>query len=247
MEGATDEAIAKIRKIMRLVRRAATEGERQAALQAAKRLAAQSGLELSEFDGSDTDIAQTIEVMDEDGKTTNKSTEVRLASQVLFRQFGVLVVFNVSKRYGMNEWGDRVRKSDMVTLTWVGNRLNIGVAKYAMEIMLRESRKHWRVAHGCVSSLKREHFMRGWFYRIEKELIAHPLRNDRDVLEKEKEDVKKRLERMERERNMGKFRESRRDPDAESVMQGFSAAGSVKLSRPMDGGGYAPTQRLGVA
>lgn len=247
MGSATDEAIAKIRKIMRLVRRAATEGERQAALQAAKRLAAQSGLELSEFEGSDIDIAQTIEVTDESGKTTNNSVEVRLASQVLYRQFGVLLAFTFHKRHGYNDWGELVRKRDMVTLTWVGNRLNIGVAKYVMEIMLRESRKHWRTAKGGFIDLKREHFMRGWFYRIEKGLIEHPLRNDREVLEREKDDVKKRMERMEREHNMRKFRERKvRDIDAESVMNGFSMAGSVKLSRPMNGS-ESRTAMLGVS
>lgn len=230
-----DEAIAKIRKIMRLVRKAATEGERQAALQAASRLAQCHNIHIEDFTDYDIDIAETVVVHDNKFKTTNQSVEVRLATQVLYRHFGV-VVFWKCRRDGL---------AKRTSLSWVGNKLNIGVAKYAFEIMLRESRKHWRECQGW--GFKRDHFIRGWFYTIERKLEENPLRNDTDVFNKETEDARKKIKRLEEEGDFTQRHERRvRNFDHESVIRGAKMAERVNLSRPVGSGGYSQTPVVGV-
>lgn len=230
-----DEAIAKIRKIMRLVRKAATEGERQAALQAASRLARCHNLHLEDFTDSDIDIAETVVVHDNKFKTTNMVIEVRLATQVMYRHFGVVVFWHVRMEEGKKR----------TSLSWVGNRLNIGVAKYAFEIMLRESRKHWRECQGW--GFKRDHFIRGWFYTIERKLEEHPLRNDTEVFNKETEEARKKLKRLEDEGDFNTRHERRvRNYDTESVIRGARMAERVNLSRPVGSEGYSQTPSVGV-
>ena len=230
-----DEAIAKIRKIMSLVRKAATEGEREAALQAASRLAQCHNLHLEDFSDSDIGIAETVVLYDSKFKTNNMGIEVRLATEVLYRHFGVVVFWQIRKE------GLKKRTS----LSWVGNRLNIGVAKYAFEIMLRECRKHWRECQGWW--FKRVHFMRGWFYTIEKKLEEHPLRNDTDVFNKETEEARKKVKRLVDEGGFTERHERRvRNYDHESVIRGARMAERVNLSRPVDSTGCSQTPAVGV-
>jgi hypothetical protein len=225
--------------------------EDRAALAAAKRLAELSGVCIDDIDtGFDLDAVVEIRDGEDEAKSSNAGVEINLAVQIIFRHFAVRIIYAQSREpvetYGLVPYGERMLRFRTKTrFTWIGSRLNIGVAKYAFHIMVREARKEWRKVAGW--GLKKGSFMIGFYHRINQELERNPLRNDIDKLKAEDRAAQERLDRLIKERDIAMRRIRRADhSDTEAMCRGYDAAEHVRLSRPMDGGGYAPAQRLGV-
>lgn len=230
---AIEVALSRIRKILRLVRNAGTDGERQAAIEAARRIAEQNGIALEEVDGIDFD--RVVQVEDETARCKNFSVEAKYAAQIIFRHFGVVIIFN------RNRNGYNGRLSSRCRLTWVGQKINIGVAKYAYLIMLREANRYLK---GKVYN-SRKSYLLGFFHAIEETLRRNPLRNDVEQLRKEAERIDKSLS------GVGRMKDRKSDIDTDSYISGNIDGQKVRLSRPMEGAdANAPmigeTLKLGV-
>lgn len=242
----TDAVIEKIKKCMRLARKAGTDGERQAAEAAAKRMADAHWIALDTISVTDADARATFEK----GEKTyiRRGVEDGWISTILRDHFGVTVI----QHYRTGDY--RMR------LSFIGCRINIEVAKYVWDILRRESASAWRDATkknlrdlrdtaemaGMVipfgykfkTTLKKASFMAGWFYAINEKLTAHPLRNDRDQFEAEKKAMEQEYERYKSEVDGGvKETPSRTGNlnDQSAIMAGIAAGKKVNLSRPCEG------------
>ena len=252
-----EDIIAKIKKVMRLAKRAATEGEKTAAEESAKRLAFRAGVNLDDIEVSDADI-KTEERMDAEWSTWPGS-EIGYITAVLREHFGVIPIQH--------------RHGNKVKYRWVGTAINIEIAKHIYVLLLRECRKAWkdaRIAKGlarglahqsygykdpskqrqlvALSNLKKRSFLDGWFYTIHEKLRANPIRNDIEQFKAEKKDCEEFFRRMQEEQDI-EDREDRKskDQDRTSVLMGFKAAKSVNLSRPCEGRGYSgPAAEIGI-
>lgn len=219
-----EEIIAKIRKVLALAKKAGTDGEKDAAMNAAKRLAAANGIDLDEMEDT-ISVAPATAAADAEYTSAkmNGGEEMRLSMAIIRTHFGVCM--------GVIESGKKVR------LLWFGNRINIGVAQYVYHILMRESRKSWEAVKGM--GLKRDMFMHGWFSRIHELLTLHPIRNDMDVLDQERKEAEKAMEEFKKNNEgeeRGRLRKGKgNDMDGKSVIEGYDRAKSVVLSRPVDG------------
>ena len=256
MEDRQDEVIEKIKKAMRLARKAGTDGERAAAEAAAKRLADAHGISLASVEVTECD-AKAVRV-DGEKDWTRTGKECHYAAIILRKHFGVIVIQHFRR-------GSRKMKLDLI-----GSRLNIAVAEYVYEILWRESLRAWHTAHRAVKAeydnmllanglqherdwagrrkrpvlLKKDSFMSGWYARIDEKLTAHPLRNDMAQLEAEKKAAEDLLKRQQGVKN----KDVRSDKsDAESAAKGYAEADKVNLSRPCEGRGRSPLQVGGAS
>lgn len=229
-----EEIIAKIRKVLALARKAGTDGEKDAAMNAAKRLAAANDIDLDEMEDTISVAPATTSVDAEyTSAKMNGGEEMRLSMAILRTHFGVCM--------GVIESGRKVR------LIWFGNRINIGVAQYVYHILMRESRKAWESVKDM--GLKRDMFMHGWFSRIHEILTAHPIRNDLDVLEAERKAAEKQMEKFAQEQQEAQKRlrkGSGSDMDGNSVVEGYDRARSVVLNRPVDGTEMERGEEIGM-
>ena len=252
MQDNQDEVIEKIKKAMRLARKAGSDGERAAAEAAARRLADAHGISLESVEVTECD-AKAVRVDGEEAKWRRTGKECHYAAMTLRKHFGVIVIQHFRR-------GDRRMKLD-----FIGSRLNIAVAEYVYEILWRESLRAWDAAHKAVVKefdaimetngiehrrdwagrrqrpvlLKKDSFMCGWFARIDEKLTAHPLRNDMAQLEAEKKAAEDLFKRQQDIKN----RSVRRDnSDMESAAKGYAEADKVNLSRPCEGRGRSPLQ-----
>lgn len=212
---AVEVALSRIRKILRLVRNAGTDGERQAAIEAARRIAEQNGIALEEVDGIDFD--RVVQVEDETARCKNFSVEAKYAAQIIFRHFGVVIIFNRTRSNG--------RISSKCRFTWVGQKINIGVAKYAYQIMLREANRYLK---GKVYN-SRKSYLLGFFHAIEETLRRNPLRNDVEQLRKEAQRIDQSLT------GVGRMKDRKSDIDTDFYISGNIDGQKVRLSRPMEG------------
>lgn len=256
MEDRQDEVIEKIKKAMRLARKAGTDGERAAAEAAAKRLADAHGISLASVEVTECE-AKAVRV-DGEKDWTRTGKECHYASMILRKHFGVIVIQNFR------------RGSRKMRLDFIGCRLNIAVAEYVYEILWRESLRAWCEAHKAVVKeydammeangiehrrdwagrrkrpvlLKKDSFMSGWYARIDEKLTAHPLRNDTAQLEAEKKAAEDLLKRQHgiKDRNFHPDKS-----DRESMMKGYAEADKVNLSRPCEGRGRSTLQVGGGA
>lgn len=252
MEDRQDEVIEKIKKAMRLARKAGTDGERAAAEAAAKRLADAHGIRLESVEYTESD-AKAVRVDGEEAKWTRTGKECHYACMILRKHFGVIVIQHF--RRGCRK----------MQLDFIGSRLNIAVAEYVYEILWRESLRAWRAAHEAVKKeydglllahglqherdwagrrkrpvlLKKDSFMSGWYARIDEKLTAHPLRNDMEQLAAEKKAAEDLLKRQQgiKDRNFHSDKS-----DRESMAKGYAEADKVNLSRPCEGRGRSPLQ-----
>lgn len=257
MEDRQDEVIEKIKKAMRLARKAGTDGERAAAEAAAKRLADAHGISLASVEVTECD-AKAVRIDGDADRWTRTGKECHYAGMILRKHFGVIVIQHFR------------RGSRKMRLDFIGSRLNIAVAEYVYEILWRESLRAWGEAHKAVVKeydaimeangvehrrdwagrrqrpvlLKKDSFMCGWFARIDEKLTAHPLRNDMAQLEAEKKAAEDLLKRQQGVKN----KDVRSDKsDAESAAKGYAEADKVNLSRPCEGRGRSPLQVGGGA
>lgn len=223
------EIVERIRKALRLARKAATEGERQAADNAARRMAKSYGIDIAEIEGetADADGGKAVVI---DGKTVNPDApEIQLAAWILDRHFSIAIAF------------EKVR-GGKVKVLWFGNRINIGVAQYAWNIMVRESVKSYERME---KKPERGLFMRGFFFAIDYLLTVHPLRNDSDLAKAEKDAAKRKLEERKEEQEF-KLKGTGKDggDDGDAVIKGYKEGAKVRLNRPVGG---SQTKRGGIS
>ena len=224
--------IAKIKKAMRLAQKAGTEGERVAAERAAHRLAESNGIDISTLKIGDSEAKA---VMKDDGdKFRHYGAESGFAYQLIRKHFGVIVM----------EWRKKNSTSSIRRVTFFGVNINIEIAKYVYVILMREFHKDYREVKGW--GLDKRSFMTGWFMQIDKKLTDHPLRNDRDQFEAEKEAAERKFKEYQSKTDNIKMRTiNRSNKDAESLYRGFRSAEKVNLSRPCEGQAYASPFSLG--
>lgn len=256
----TDSIVNKIKSALRLARRASTDGERDAAEAAAKRLADRYGIALETVEVQDSQVKTGIAV-DKDWRTRT-GVEIGYCSGILHKHFGVILI--------QETYGNKVR------FKWIGTAVNIDVAHYAFDIMFRESRKAWRE----ISAVKREAsslldmirrsgtriggasmkelhetarlnknaYMSGWFSAIDRKLTANPLRNDVENFVAEKNAAESALEKY-KEQNPKLKTSDGKKPDGDSAMScslGYSAGSKVNLSRPVASSGRTATPMIGA-
>ena len=214
--------IEKIKKAMRLAQKAGTEGERVAAERAAHRLAESNGIDISTLKIGDSEAKA---VMKDDGdKLRYYGAESGFAYQLIRKHFGVIVM----------EWRDKNSRSSIRRVTFFGVNINIEVAKYVYVILMREFHKDYKEVKGW--GLDKRSFMTGWFMQIDKKLTDHPLRNDRDQFEAEKEAAERKFkEYQSKTDNIKMITINRSGKDAEALYRGFRSAEKVNLSRPCEG------------
>lgn len=226
----------KLRHIMRLARRAGTDGERQAAELAARRIADRHGIALESVEVG-PDVGRTVKA-DEATSGAYRGCEFGMAAWIIREHFAVQVMFCVN-RLGHGH------------LSWFGTRINIDVARYAFDILIRECRKHCRAARAKHVrtwherlKFRKESFMRGWFHVINEKLTAHPLRNDLETFAAEKRRLEAAFDRYRQNNAVTDVRHRPRETNAWAVAAGMEAAQSVNLSRPCEGR-CAPAAQVG--
>ena len=224
--------IAKIKKAMRLAQKAGTDGERVAAERAAHRLAESNGIDISTLKIGDSEAKA---VMKDDGdKLRHYGAESGFAYQLIRKHFGVIVM----------EWRYKNSTSSIRRVTFFGVNINIEIAKYVYVILMREFHKDYKEVKGW--GLDKRSFMTGWFMQIDKKLTDHPLRNDRDQFEAEKEAAERKFKEYQSKTDNIKMRTiNRSNKDAESLYRGFRSAEKVNLSRPCEGQASASPFSLG--
>lgn len=247
----TDEVIDKIKRILRLANRAGTDGEANAAKAAAKRLADKSGIRIDDIEAGDSDIS-TVHVADEKWISAN-GVEIGYATAVLRRHFGVIVIRQINPLH-------RSRSR----LSWVGTAINIEIAKYVFEILIRESKKAYNDAtlrnklskafykylkkhfsadnlaivgiKNPAKSLDKRSFYTGWYTTIHDKLTRNPIRNDIEQFEAEKRDLERKFKKLQDELGITESNRNRhKTDDMKAVMMGMDAASKVNLSRPCEG------------
>lgn len=235
---AMDAIVEKIKKAMRLAQKAGTEGERIAAENAAKRLAASNGIALESITVEDSEAKS--QMVDGEEWYRLSGCEVGHAINLIRNHFAVVMM--------LRQRGRRVR------FTYFGCRLNIEIAKYVYEIVIRESRSAWnktRKAHIAkremverlygerIDDLKKGAFMRGFFFALHEKLERNPIRNDLEQYEAERKSAERKFEEFKarggvREQNMRKSQE-----DISALNMGYQSAQHVSLNRPCDSRGYS--------
>lgn len=242
MEKQTDDVIEQLRKVMRLARRAATDGEKLAAEAAAERIAKKHGIDLAAIKTTDSDAKAEFDLGGEKWQTW-PGREIYYVTSVLRQHFGVILV--------------QTRRGRKVWFKWVGTKINIEIAKHVTVILLRFFKRDWENARKArdmarklltgpkaysladsarlrgYGNLSKSAFMDGWFWTIHQKLREHPLRNDREQFEAERkaaEDLLKKLDDISED-----DRSLKQQRDARSVKMGHDAARKVNLSRPCEG------------
>lgn len=219
-----DDIIETIKKALRLAQKAGTEGERVAAEAAAKRLADAHGINLSNVSVTDAEAKATMR--GDERLYPRKGAEVGFACNLIREHFGVVVMQTYRR-------GDRKMR-----LTFFGVNINIEIAKYVYDILIREFTKAWGEAKGW--GLDKRAFMTGWFKKLDIKLTANPIRNDIDQFRAEAEAAEKKFkEYCDSKRNSGnpvKDKETKMShKDAEALYRGFMEADRVSLRRPCEG------------
>ena len=251
-----EEVVERIRKCIRLANRGATEGERSAARERARALAAKSGIAI---EGLDEDAPMPVRVEDEKDHTRT-GIEQTLALQTIERHFGVSYF-----------WSRPVGDSRHQRVVWVGERCNVPVARQIYVVATRAARRAWedrrkkdreeakeyrrlrrRWRQVCFGSFPlppprlattgpdaRKRFMIGFFASIGRTLEARPLRNDRDRLAAERAAALAKIDEMRINGNVVDVKNNtgRSNPFAE--LAGYEEGRKVSLNRPVSGAARA--------
>ena len=256
-----EEVVEKIRKCIRLASGGATEGERAAAANRAKALAAAHGLDI---DGIDEDTPIPVEVADEKFHTRT-GIEQKLALEVIEMHFGV-------KSY----WSRLVYQRRRQLVVWVGERVNIPIAQQIYVVVTRAARSAWEERKKLDDEAERDwrrklrsyseagfywnrpprpvlvtrrkdarkQFMLGFFQAVNATLAARPLRNDSKRLAAERAANERFMEKRKQAGDIGEGRASSLgDFDPRAAVAGYDAGSKVNLSRPVSGTAQ-PTLRL---
>lgn len=253
-----DEIINKIRNIVRLARRAGTDGERTAAENAAQRLAAKHGIALETIE--ETDSEANAKVFEDAEFHVVPKMEAGYITHILREHFGIVLI-------QFRAIGDRKAR-----LTWVGTAINVDIAKHVYTVLLRACRKDWGEArtarrkaqktridfrttsaerHAIVvlRKLSQRSFYDGWFAMIDKKLRENPLRNDLEQFNAEKKAAERKFAEMQKRDNINeRKRESPENKtDRLSLELGIAAGSKINLNRPCEANGYeGPYRRIAL-
>lgn len=236
-----DEVIDKIKKALRLARKAGTDGERIAAENAARRLAENNGVSLDEIKVSDSDAKAKYEKLE--NRIRRHGVLSGFISTIIREHFGVVIV---------QEYAPRAKR---MNLYFFGTKINIEVAKYVYEILWRETERAWkeareeltrpRIGYGWMADFakppRREinklkySFLRGWFAVIHDKLTKNPLRNDREQFAEEKKAAEKAFEKFKEQASVTQKQSKSKEVDVDALYGGMEKARRVNLSRPCEG------------
>lgn len=247
------EVIEKIKKAIRLANRTNSEGERDTAMRLAKRLADNNGISIDSINAYDQSGEAIVEC---DNKIYHRDTVAMVyVCYILRKHFGVVVI-NTTRKH-----------CNKVRYTYVGCKMNIEIARYVFDILMRESQKAYREARkskmfkinkmrkddfGDFSEdewesvekslkLKRRSFMNGFFYSIDMTLTRCPLRNDLEQAEIERKKAEEKFDEYKKS-NRVDDRHFNTKVDAASSMQGMEAGKNVYLNRPCGSDGRSTAQ-----
>ncbi len=250
-----DDILNKIRNIVRLARRAGTDGERVAAEAAAKRLADRHGIALETIEATDSEIRS--DVFFDDAETAYHGIELGYITAVLREHFGIILIQN--RRPG----------SRRVSLTWVGTAINVDIAKHVYTVLLRACRRDWGEARTIRNKWRKTHtpmlstykermeivrlrnlnqrsFYDGWFMMVHRKLTENPIRNDIEQFKAEKADAERKFREYKEQRDVRERKKQHASSkvDLKSVALGMEAGMKVNLNRPCEGrAGAAPLLR----
>lgn len=251
-----DDIIEKIKKCLRLARKAGTEGEKIAAEAAAERMAKANGISLDRVNPDGENVAGAK--IEQDTKLWRaRGIEIAYIVQIIRDHFGVVMLTN------------RWKRSPQCSFTFFGSSLNIDVAKYVFQILWRESDKAWTAARGedrklllesahmvgmripkgtRLCRLNKRCFMSGWFMQIDRKLKEHPLRNDIEVYQQEKAEAERKFQEY-KDQHQGQVKTNHhtvKQNDKNALYAGYMAAAKVNLNRPCEGRETASPFALGV-
>lgn len=221
------EVVERIRKALRLARKAATDGEKSAAMEAARRMAKSYGIDLAEIAAEG--VADGGKAIVVNGRTVDiDAIETQLAVWIMSRHFSIAVAF------------ERTPKGK-TRILWIGNSLNIGVAQYAWAIMIRESVANYDATLRAkkINPAYRSLYMKGFYFGIDQLLTAHPLRNDIEQANAEKRKADELLKKREEEQSF-KLSNPNGDggeTDGDAIVRGVRDGRKVRLNRPMGNDG----------
>lgn len=259
-----EEVVERIRKCIRLANRGATEGERSAARERARALAAKSGIAI---EGLDEDAPIPVRVEDEKDHTRT-GIEQTLAVHMIEEHFGV-----------SSFWSRLVGDSRRQRVVWVGERCNIPIARNIYVVATRAARRAWEdrrkkdlenakeyrrrrrrwrrafpfeayPGHPPRSATTgpdaRKQFMIGFFAAIDMTLEARPLRNDLDRLMAERAAALARINEMTSRGEVVDVKTDTGRSNLDAKFAGFDEGRKVSLNRPVSGAARA-TPLLGNA
>ena len=212
--------IEKIKKAVRLANKTDEQGERETALRLARRLAESKGIAFDEVIVEAQEV-KAKKVEDEERQAWHGSIS-GWAIITLRQHFGVVVM--TYKR--------RIDKGRKARFVWFGSPLNIDIAKYCYDILVRESEKAWRKVSALKMGLKKEQFVRGWFYAIDRKLTEHPLRNDAEQFEAERKEAERKYEEFKQGQEVSEKKMRKTQDDGASIALGYNYGKQVSLNRP---------------
>ena len=210
-----EQAIEKIKKLLRLGRRP-NRNEAMAAIAKAHELAAAQGVAI---DGVDPD-AEHAKITHESGGITRRSHARKLCHGILKRHFGVMVI-------GSSDGA-----------IYVGPDVNIQIARHVEEFLVRHVRnaqREWESVkkigkRRTPSPERRRSFENAFFGAVDLELELRPIRNDADQIRLEVEKYVNRNFCV--KHTPMNVKTSNRHLD--DWYAGHEAGHNVKLSRPVD-------------
>lgn len=213
-----DQAIEKIKKLLRLGR-SPHRNEAMAAIAKAHELAAAQGVAI---DGVDPD-AEHAKITHESGGITRRSHARKLCHGILKRHFGVMVI-------GSSDGA-----------IYVGPDVNIQIARHVEEFLVRQvggewkewdalKRGGWHRRQRKPSPERRRSFENAFFGAVDLELELRPIRNDADQIRLE---VEKYVHRYFCVRHT-KMNVKTSNRHLDDWYAGHEAGHNVKLSRPVD-------------
>jgi hypothetical protein len=209
--------IEKIKKAVRLANRTTELGERETALRLARRLAEAKGLA---FDDIVVEREEASARREDDSEYTRWHGSVSGWAIITLRQHFGVVVMTCTRR-------DKVGRARM---TWFGSALNIDIARYCYDVLVRECERAWHKVQGI--GLKKEQFVRGWFYAIDRKLTEHPLRNDSEQFEAERREAERKFKEAADGENVKNKKMRKASADDDALTMGYQLGKGVSLNRP---------------
>lgn len=212
-----DITIEKIKKAVRLANKTTEQGERETALRLARRLAETKGIA---FDDIVVEREEASARREEDDDYTRWHGSVSGWAIITLRNHFGVVVMTWKRRCDIGK----------VRMTWFGSALNIDIARYCYDVLVRECERAWRKVKGM--GLKKEQFVRGWFYAIDRKLTEHPLRNDAEQFEAERREAERKFKEATENENVKENKIRNASADDNALTMGYQMGKGISLNRP---------------
>jgi hypothetical protein len=149
-----EKAIDKIKKLLRM-KRGGTTSEVETALQLAQKIAAEHDIDINSIDPNDESKREPITHLETVG-LSRMQIERKYAAMIIDRFFKVKAFGN--KKYGATaSW----RVKTEWTITFVGTKTNIEIAKYVYNFLVKHFQREWNTKRGRLRN--RQAFMYGMY------------------------------------------------------------------------------------